>query len=109
MIIHTCLIFAVPGPVIGLTFTKISATILQISWTEPEVTNGVIQVYSLQVENFIDTSTAFQATVPGSQKSVLVTDLSKCILYTIHLSYIYTMFSSCFCRQVYSIQCFDNG
>ena len=68
-------IHAVPGPVTGLNFAKISATILQISWSEPEVTNGAIQFYDVQVDTISDT--VFQASVPGSQKSILVTNLSN--------------------------------
>lgn len=76
----------VPGSVIGLNFTKVSATVLQISWSEPEVTNGVIQSYSIQVDNHIDT--VFQESVPGNQKSVLVTNLSK-------LTYVITTSALC--------------
>ena len=66
---------AVPGPVAGLNFTKISATILQITWSEPVVTNGVIQLYSIQVESVM--GSIFQRSVPGDQKSLLATNLSK--------------------------------
>ena len=75
IVYHYLSIIIVPGSVIGLSFTKVSATVLQISWSEPEVTNGVIQSYSIQVDNHIDT--VFQESVPGNQKSILVTNLSK--------------------------------
>ena len=65
----------VPGPVAGLSFTKISATVLQISWSEPEPTNGAIQGYSVQVETITDS--VFQASIPGDQNSILVPNLSK--------------------------------
>ena len=75
IIMHLVHFNAVPGPVGELNFTKISATILQISWSEPEVTNGAIQFYNIQVQTITDS--VFQASVPGDQKSVLVTSLSK--------------------------------
>ncbi len=65
----------VPGPVTALSFTKISATVLQISWSEPEPTNGAIQVYSIQVET--STDSIFQASIPGDQNSIVVPNLSK--------------------------------
>lgn len=65
----------VPGPVSGLSFTKISATVLQISWSEPEQTNGAIQVYSMQVET--STDSVFQANIPRDQNSILVPNLGK--------------------------------
>ena len=74
-ILITTLFNTVPGPVTGLSFTKISATVLQTSWSEPEPTNGVIQVYSVQVETI--TNSIFQASVPGDQNSILVPNLSK--------------------------------
>lgn len=75
---------AVPGPVAGLNFTKISATILQISWSEPVVTNGAILLYSIQVEGVMES--VFQRSVPGDQKSLLATNLSKSNLsrHTMH-------------------------
>ena len=72
-------LIVLPGPAIGLNFTKISATIPQISWSElkPEVTNKAILFYSVQVDMVTDS--VFQASVPGDnfKKSVLVTNLSK--------------------------------
>ena len=77
MLAHLIIILfdTVPGPVTGLSFTKISATVLQISWSEPEPTNGVIQVYSVQVETI--TNSIFQANIPGDQNSILVPNLSE--------------------------------
>ena len=78
---HTHIMIAfntVPGQVTGLSFTKISATVLQISWSEPQPTNGGIQIYSVQVETTTDT--VFQASIPGDQISILVTNLSKLLI-----------------------------
>lgn len=76
----TCLsiyTYIVPGPIVGLTFTKISATVLQISWNSPEVTNGDIQFYSVMVETRTDL--VFQENVPGEQRTILVTSLGKTV------------------------------
>ncbi len=72
---HMFTLIAVPGPVPVLLFTSISATVLQISWTSPEVTNGGIQLYSVLVKT--RASSVFQANVPGEQRTVLVANLSK--------------------------------
>ena len=72
---YSLLLDVVPGPVLGLRFTNISATVLQISWNSPEMTNGVIQLYSVTVETRTDS--VFQRNVPGEQRTILVTNLSK--------------------------------
>lgn len=76
-------ITVVPGPVSGLTFTKLSATVLQITWTSPEVTNGAIQVYSVLVEGLA--SSVFQQDVPGEQRTALVPNLSKPLVLFLNL------------------------
>ena len=86
---------AVPGPVTGLNFTKISATILQISWSEPVVTNGVILLYSIQVESVM--GSIFQTSVSGDQKSLLTTNLSKYNLSS-HSMYTVIPYICCCCR-----------
>lgn len=68
-------VIVVPGPVTGLGFTTISAAILQITWGMAEIVNGEIQIYSVLVKN--RAGSVFQATVPGEQMTVLVTNLSK--------------------------------
>lgn len=68
-------IVLVPGPVAGLAFTSISATVLQISWTRPEVTNGEIRLYSILVETHA--GPLFQENVPGEQSSTLIPNFSK--------------------------------
>ena len=64
-----------PGPVTGLNFTKISATIIQAVWSRPQVTNGMIVSYSVLVKT--NTETVFQRIVSGDQNNILVTNLSK--------------------------------
>ena len=64
----------VPGPVTGLNFTKISATIIQVLWRRPQSTNGVILSYSIVMTT--STGPVFQRMVPGDQNNVLVTNLS---------------------------------
>ena len=70
-----CPIYVVPGPIVGLTFTSISATVLQISWRAPEETNGEIQSYFVLLET--STATIFQESVVGEQRIALVPNLSK--------------------------------
>lgn len=65
----------VPGPVVGLRLTSISATILQVSWSTPEVTNGNIQAYSVMVNTQADL--VFQQSVSRGQTTILVTSLGK--------------------------------
>ena len=71
LIIHV----VVPGPVEGLSFIKISPTLLQITWSSPSVTNGVIQSYLVQVERY--DGLVYSDSVEGEQTSVLVPNLSK--------------------------------
>ncbi len=59
----------------GLAFTAISATVLQIMWGTPEVTNGNIQLYTVTVET--RDAALFKESVAGSMNSHLVTNLSK--------------------------------
>lgn len=65
----------VPGPVTGLNFTKISATVIQVVWRRPQDNNGMILSYSIIVKR--STQTVFQTIVPGDRNNVLVTNLSK--------------------------------
>ena len=66
---------AVPGPVEGLMFTKISATVLQITWSSPESSRGRVQEYLVLVETS-DASVA-RETVPGQQTTALIANLSE--------------------------------
>ena len=75
----------VPGPVVGLTLTSISATVLQISWRAPEETNGEIQSYFVLLET--STASIFQESVVGEQRIALVSNLSKS-LYVLSLTLI---------------------
>ena len=65
----------VPGPVEGLSFIKASPTLLQITWSSPSVTNGVIQSYMVQVERY--DGLVFSDNIDGEQTSVLIPNLSK--------------------------------
>ena len=58
----------------GLNFTKISATIIQVVWRRPQITNGDILSYSIIVTTSI--GPVFQRTISGNQSNVLVTNLS---------------------------------
>ena len=53
----------------------LSATVLQITWSSPQVTNGTIQTYSVLVEG--PASSVFQEDVSGEQRTALVANLSK--------------------------------
>lgn len=68
----------VPGPVMGLRLTGISASVLEITWSKPEVTNGDILLYSVTVET--RSGYMFQENVPSSQKTVLISSLCKILL-----------------------------
>lgn len=59
----------------GLTFTSISATVLQISWRDPEVTNGEIQSYFVLVET--RAGAVLQESVPREQRTIVLPNLSK--------------------------------
>lgn len=63
----------------GLNFTKISATIIQIIWRRPQITNGDILSYSIVV--ITSTGPVYQRTIFGNQNNVLVTNLSMYTLY----------------------------
>ena len=63
----------------GLNFTKISATIIQIIWRRPQITNGDILSYSIVVTT--STGPVYQRTIFGDQNNVLVTNLSMYTLY----------------------------
>ena len=69
------IIILVPGPVVGLTLTSISATVLQISWRAPEETSGAIQSYLVLLET--STATIFQESVVGEQRIAVVPNLSE--------------------------------
>jgi hypothetical protein len=83
----------------GLMFTSISATVLQVSWDSPEVSNGVIQLYSVVVE--AHTGPVFQESVPGEQRTLLVTTLG--MIDHRFLDYIQSALILYF-RQVHSLQ-----
>ena len=59
----------------GLDFTKISASIIQVVWSRPQITNGIIVSYSVIIKTNIET--VFQRTVLGDQNNVLVTNLGE--------------------------------
>lgn len=59
----------------GLDFTKISASIIQVVWNRPQITNGIIVSYSVIIKTNIET--VFQGTVLGDQNNVLVTNLGE--------------------------------
>lgn len=63
----------------GLNFTKISATIIQVIWRRPQITNGDILSYSIVVTT--STGPVSQTTISGDQNNVLVTNLSMYTLY----------------------------
>ena len=53
MLTQQCLPTAlVPGPVSRLTYNVISESSVNISWSEPDETNGVIVVYSMRYGEF---------------------------------------------------------
>ena len=55
----------------GLMFSSISATVLEITWTTPQVTNGVVLSYSVLIDTHADFF--YQKNFTGDQRSVLVT------------------------------------
>ena len=60
----------------NLTFIKVAPTLLQVTWDEPEVVNGIIQVYSVTVLTRVN-SVVFNTNVAGDQQTVLITSLCK--------------------------------
>lgn len=68
---------AVPGPIENLRFIKISTSVLQVQWNSPQVTNGVIQSYLVQVERY--DGLIFSNSFEGQQTSALVPNLCKCV------------------------------
>lgn len=79
-IIQIILIIVVPGPIVGLRLTSISAAVLQVSWSSPEVTNGDIQMYAVMVKTQAG-DLVFQQSVPRGLMTVLVTSLGKMVYY----------------------------
>ena len=73
IIILSCML--VPGPVMELSLTGISASVLEITWRKPNVTNGDILFYTVTVETH--SGYMFQEIVPSSQTTVLISSLCK--------------------------------
>ena len=58
-----------------LSLTGISASVLEITWRKPNVTNGDILFYTVTVETH--SGYMFQEIVPSSQTTVLISSLCK--------------------------------
>ena len=63
----------VPGPVTGVTFTKVSDSKIIVTWREPEMTNGLILHYIISYSNG-QTSRVVSA---GEQLSYMITGLGE--------------------------------
>ena len=66
----------VPGPVTGVTFTKVSDSEIIVTWREPEMTNGLILHYIITVTFYSTGQTVYTNMVSGGL-SDMVTGLGE--------------------------------
>ena len=70
--------FPVPGPVAEITYQIISDTEILVSWREPEMTNGLVLHYHINVTLYSTGQTVYTNVVPGGgDLSDSVTGLGK--------------------------------
>lgn len=69
-------VLTVPGVVTGLTLTSVSASTLNVSWGQPDITNGLLLSYTVVVRT--RNGTIFLTSVAAdSQLSIFVNNLSE--------------------------------
>ena len=68
----------VPGPVAGITYQTVSDTDIIISWRQPEMTNGLVIRYHINVTSYSTGQTVYTNVVPiGGELSDSVTGLGE--------------------------------
>ena len=67
-----------PGPVKSATYTVLSESSFEVTWNEPEITNGEISTYQVLVTSYLDDNVLFSKTVDASAELIAtVENLSK--------------------------------
>ena len=73
-----CTVSPVPGPVAEITYQIISDTEILVSWREPEMMNGLVLHYHINVTLYSTGQTVYTNVVPGGgDLSDSVTGLGK--------------------------------
>lgn len=77
-----CYLYTVPGPVHSLLVIPLSSTALFIRWSEPDIKNGIILGYSVEIvgsyQNLMDNDTGF---VQVNHLSKLFLAILMCLIH----------------------------